>query len=74
MKPAEREAEGNGLLAMAEALVAGREAGHVEVFTESDNPYDRVLSPDQFAAWRRGFWVGRSLDVQPLQASPVLYR
>lgn len=64
MSPAERKAKGNILLAMAEALIAGREAGHVEVFTQADNPFDEQQLPDQHRAWLRGFWVGRSLDEQ----------
>ncbi len=65
MNIVERKAKGHALLAMAEALVAGREAGHVDAFSEHDNPFDQHRAPDQHRAWRRGFWVGRSIDEHP---------
>jgi len=49
---------------MAEALIAGREAGHGDTFSNADNPYHERDHPDKHRAWNRGFWVGRSLDEQ----------
>jgi hypothetical protein len=62
MSPVERTSKGNALLSMAEALVAGREAGRVDVLRAVDNPFDRERQPDEHRAWQRGFWVGRSLE------------
>jgi hypothetical protein len=71
MSPVERKAKGNLLLAMAEALIAGREAGHGDAFSNADNPYDERAHPDEHRAWNRGFWVGRSLDKQEPLTSPI---
>jgi hypothetical protein len=71
MSPVERKAKGNLLLAMAEALIAGREAGHIAVSNNTDNPFDEQDQPDEHRAWNRGFWVGRSLDEQEPLTSRV---
>lgn len=62
MTPAEKPSGSATLLRLAEALVAGRGAGHVEGFTPADNPFDPMSQSPEHLAWMRGFWVGRSLD------------
>ena len=64
MNPDDRRAKGKLLLVMAEALTAGREAGHNDDFSDTDNPYDKRIQAAEHLAWKRGFWVGRSLNEQ----------
>lgn len=62
MNAVERRTTGAALLAMAEAMVAGRRAGRVATIAITDNPHDPRLAPQQHEAWSRGFVVGRSID------------
>jgi hypothetical protein len=50
------------LLSIAEALVAGREAGRSSATSPSDCPFDRAIQAAQHDAWRRGFHVGHTID------------